>query len=238
MKPLRSLVEVLAARNDTSNPVDDTNSGEEEMEMPSSSTVVHNDNEIFNLLAGESNETTQQENDNETIIELYSTIAFLKKQNQELTKDVEFSRASKDASIKNEDKLKNENLRLRNELSNLDMQLKNSNEEMKRLYADLEAQQIEIERLKEYELRAADSSHREEIFTQKSENNKLKMEIAQIRAECDRLLQQQSQKSEEEMKTVVQQCEMEIEKARNEAKIANEQVSIRAFFDQYLFKMI
>eukprot|EP01040_Poterioochromonas_malhamensis_P018800 gene18800-22033_t len=77
----------------------------DEDEMPGSSTTVGaDDDEIFQIL-GISNSSkhaslsgkAEKEHD---IVELFSTIAFLRRENQDLQKEVEFVRCSKDAALK------------------------------------------------------------------------------------------------------------------------------------------
>lgn len=177
----------------------------DEDEMPGSSTTVGaDDDEIFQIL-GISNSSkhtslsgkADKEHD---IVELFSTIAFLRRENQDLQKEVEFVRCSKDAALKEmQNKLEAQiqnltkrNAELQERLGQRDRQLSDvgvQQSELDRLRRELEQLATEKEELETNASKTKDDqgSLRGDLLAAKSEINRLKMELGRAKGDNERL---------------------------------------------------
>lgn len=176
---------------------------EDELEMPGSSlTVGADDEDVFAMLSGTKERTSGKfksaaEHD---IVELYSTIAFLKKENQELVKEVEFVKRSKDATFKDmQTKLETQIAQLRNENRDLQAVIHRKDDEITHLVeskgddaglkAELERVIAERETLEAAMSRQKDDQGglRADLMTSKTEINRLKMELGRMKGDLERV---------------------------------------------------
>lgn len=193
---------------------------EDEEEMPSSSfTVLGDDSDLLKLLSGANTPMGKQAPDSsldynnhyynnnsngnnngknsEEIIELYSTIAMLKKENGELMKELEFVKKSKDAMLN--DQLQKNDVhasRLRAEIQEqqaVAIRIQREKEEMERememMRSDMECLMREKQDLEQNVHRNKDDSStvRSDLAISKQELNKLRMEMGRMKADNDRL---------------------------------------------------
>jgi hypothetical protein len=253
----------------------------DEMEMPSSSTVLHDDSDILMLLAGGNQNALQSipqqlinsqspvngsfSKEKEDLIELYSTITLLKKENQELTKDLEYTKKSKDALLKDQQqkyemtisKLKNELFQLQERVSIYDAEKFESlriHDQMKEDYQVLVHEKDDLEqryfKLKEKEMSLSTSNSnseivqnlRSEVHSLKSENNKLKMEISRIKGDSEKsnsheifAIKEELQQKNIEIEDLRHSQQLEIDSLRQELKRAEEQVISFHLFFRSIF---
>jgi hypothetical protein len=240
----------------------------DEMEMPSSSAVFHDDSDVLMLLAAGGNNSNNTNNnsstnskppppalfpkDKEDLIELYSTITLLKKENQELQKDLEFTKRSKEALLKDQQSKSDHIInRLKSDLKMLDErnsflenekfenskfleQFKEENEQLSREKDEIFAK---WQKLREKELSLKSNDSNAELLSLKTENNKLKMEIGRMRADADQSasfemnqLKDELQKRNYEMEGFNQSHELEVDSLTQTIKKLEEQVSEKRSF--------
>lgn len=264
-KDVRRDAEPLGSNNFRPYPLPEED-GELEMEMPSS-TILVDDSDIMSLLGtpvnnakNNTNTSSQAANNNldPDIIEFYSTIAFLKKENSELMKELEFTKKSKEAIVKDLqqksdqqiNKLKNE-LRLANDkiatqVNEID-EIRKMNELIKEDFQGLlhekEDLEIKLTRMKETVAASSQSSSdqsalRNDLMNSKTELNKLKMEMARNKNDYDRIydentyLKDELSRLQKELDNSSQTTTKDIQHFQNELRKAEEQVSHYFFSSQ------
>jgi chromosome segregation ATPase len=190
--------------------IEETEDEMQELEIPSSSTVLHDDSDLLQLLSGATiNQNFEKDlskvkidvPDGSTqydIIELYSTIAFLKKENQELRKEIEFSKKSKEAILKETnaryesqlEKMRTENQKYCEDFPLLENELNELRQINEALLQEKEELMEALNKLREKSSQSQEAiSVRSELQAVKMENNRLKMEIARLKSDSDSFLQ-------------------------------------------------
>jgi DNA repair exonuclease SbcCD ATPase subunit len=190
---------------------------EEELEMTSYSTSVPADqtdllailnSEVFPTPFGHNLQILNQQSvgggnsNNEEVIELYSTIAMLKKDNNDLLKEAELQRASKDAHFTETQR------KLEQQINNLKKELLDSNNSSLKYQQEFEQYKREIQTLEQIQNELEAALHDKDDMIQqlqvnkhqdqntlkidynhaKSEINKLRMEIAASRSSQEKLM--------------------------------------------------
>ncbi len=230
--------------------IEETEDEMQELEIPSSSTVLHDDSDLLQLLSGATinqnfeKDLSKVRIDGSTqydIIELYSTIAFLKKENQELRKEIEFSKKSKEAILKETnaryesqlEKMRTENQKYCEDFPLLENELNELRQINEALLQEKEELMEALNQLREKSSQSQEaSSVRSELQAVKMENNRLKMEIARLKSDSDSFLQndlpsfqRQLLAKDQEINDIQQQFSMEIDQLRAESSKEQDQAS-------------
>ncbi len=153
---------------------------------------VYNTNASY-VISGFGKNSVSEPSPNDDMIELYSTISMLKKENLDLQKEIEFIKKSKDAIIQ-ETSLKTEQHieRLKLELQEQQQVNINYSRDNEQLQKELEMMKIDMEFLikqKEeieqntYRRQDDSSSMKSELLSMKTELNKTKMEVHRCKGE-------------------------------------------------------
>lgn len=210
------------------------NSQDDEEEMPSSSlTVLPDESDLMNLLGIndiplQSPSRYQQNHSKEDdLIELYSVIGMLRKENEELKKDNEFTKKSKDAIITDlTSKYESQISKLKNDLKltnqkNIDQVL-----EFQEIRLEYDEMKNEIDRLLQerdtLENRLGQdkddqSSVKADLMNSKTEINKLRMEIARYKNDSEMLNREVS-----DLKTEISRIKSEADKFVDKLEKDNE----------------
>lgn len=210
------------------------NSQEDEEEMPSSSlTVLPDESDLMNLLGIndiplQSPSRYQQNHSKEDdLIELYSVIGMLRKENEELKKDNEFTKKSKDAIITDlTSKYESQISKLKNDLKLTNQKNIDQVVEFQEIQFEYDGMKNEIDRLLQerntLENRLGQdkddqSSVKADLMNSKTEINKLRMEIARYKNDSEMFNREVS-----DLKTEISRIKSEADKFVDKLEKENE----------------
>lgn len=228
---------------------------EDEQEMPSSSySVMADEADLLQLLAGETTtpigpfspdgnnqQTAPSRLSQNELIELYSAIAFLKKENHNLAKDLEFTKKSKDAiMMEAQNKHSVETSKLKNELKDANMRIiqyekdlssfKRAAETIEGLKNEVTVLTREKEALESMLGRNKDDQGnvRGELMATKADLNKARMELARAKSEAD-----QYEAEAKNLRELVQSMEKDIStnNANKDEALRASQIELRNLDD-------
>lgn len=214
---------------------------EVEQEMPSQSmSVMPEETDLMALLSSPQYQPSHPMAANEDAVELYSTIAMLKRENSELTKEVQFLRVSKDAQLadlasklEHTQQMHSSNAQavpaMRKELAHANECMARLEAENHRLHEHVQAAEAKAQDLqaaliqKEDDLNALTMNRSSDVNSLRSDCNNMKLEINKLKMESSVL----KAREEKALRDAAQlQADLGYRNAETEKMIASHQKEI------------